>query len=61
MSAQQVLPLLKGKPIAIFRKGCFPNVTEVCDVQLRNPGAVVRVENVYVLGRHPRFAITVGG
>lgn len=61
MSAQQVLPLLKGKPIAVFRKGCFPNREEVRDVQLRNPGCTIRVENMYVLGKHPRFAITVGG
>lgn len=51
---QQTLPLLKGRPVLVMRRGVFPNRAEIKDVQASYPGSVVRTECV-----SNRFIVTV--
>ena len=53
---QTVLPLLKGRPVLVMRRGVYPNRSEIVDIQASWPGHVVRTENMF----NPcRFCITV--
>lgn len=53
---QQTLPLLKGCPVLVMRRGAFPNRAEIKDVQASYPGSVVRTEHMF----NPcRFVVTV--
>lgn len=54
--AQQALPLLKGCPVLVMRRGAFPNRAEIKDIQASYPGSVVRTEHMF----NPcRFVVTV--
>ena len=52
---QTVLPLLKGVPVLVMRRGVYPNKSEVCDVIASWPGHIVRTE---VMHNPCRFVIT---
>ena len=51
---QNVIPLLKGMPVLLMRRGVFPNKSEILDVMQSYPGYIVAVEPAA-----QRFAITV--
>lgn len=51
---QNVVPLLKGMPVLLMRRGIFPNRSEILDVMKSYPGYIVAVEPA----AH-RFAVTV--
>ena len=53
---QTVLPLLKGRPVLVMRRGVYPNRSEVSDVLASWPNHIVRTE---VMHNPCRFTITV--
>lgn len=53
---QTVLPLLKGRPVLVMRRGVYPNRTEVADVLAAWPNHIVRTETMF---EPCRFVLTV--
>ena len=54
--AQESIPLLRGMPVLIMRRGVYPNKSEIMDIQADWPGYIVRTESVFT---PCRFAVTV--
>lgn len=53
---QTVLPLLKGMPVLVMRRGLFPNRQDILDVMASYPGHVVQTETMH---QPCRFVLTV--
>lgn len=51
-----VIPMLKGKPVLVMRRGLYPNRKDICDVQMSWPGHIVRTEAMH---QPCRFVVTV--
>lgn len=44
---QLSLPLLRGKPVFVLKRGHYPNKSEVQQLQAANPDAVLVVETLH--------------
>lgn len=53
---QTVLPLLKGMPVLVMRRGLFPNKADISDVVASYPNHTVRTETMF---EPCRFVVTV--
>lgn len=54
--AQESIPLLRGMPVLVMRRGVYPNKAEILDIHANWPGYTVRTETIY---QPCRFAVTV--
>lgn len=51
-----VVPMLRGKPVLVMRRGVYPNKSEISDVIAAWPNHTVRTETMF----NPcRFVVTV--
>ena len=51
-----VIPMLKGRPVLVMRRGLYPNRNDIVDVQMSWPGHIVRTEAMH---QPYRFVVTV--